>query len=127
MPTAPTLDIEHQVSQQFIDAAPARICVDKQEQSMFASLVEKSADFIATMALDGTPVYLNEGGRKLVGMCPADSIRNKPLTSFFCPASQELIEKEALPQVTQSGLWEGELLMRGIGRASCRERVSYHV
>ena len=45
-------------------------------------LVQQSADFIAMAAADGTVDYLNEAGRRLIGLADTDALYSRPLASL---------------------------------------------
>ena len=46
------------------------------ERARLATLIEHSGDFIAMAHLDGTLMYMNSGGRRLVGLDPSHDLRS---------------------------------------------------
>ena len=77
-----------------------------QELQQFASLVSLSSDFVAIAGLDEQVLYINEAGRRLVGLASIEqaralTIRNL-LTEERLRASQEIEQ----PAVRATGRWE---------------------
>ncbi|MFC6790968.1 PAS domain S-box protein [Methylobacterium komagatae] len=77
-----------------------------------AALVEQSSDFIGIAGLDGRAEYLNEAGRKLVGLGSLEDARGHDLVEYFAPEHREAVLGEVLPSVRDAGFWEGDLAFR---------------
>jgi len=66
-----------------------------------------SDDFIGLADLQGTILYLNEAGRKMVGLPLSENIEPKSLHSFYTDKSWQEIHDVALAAVREHGNWEG--------------------
>ncbi|WP_210306506.1 PAS domain S-box protein [Methylorubrum rhodinum] len=77
-----------------------------------AALVEQSSDFIGVADLDGNAEFVNEGGRRLVGLASLEEARNHNLVDYFEPADRPTVLERVLPAVRASGFWEGDLAFR---------------
>lgn len=85
----------------------------------FRSLVEASGDFIAIAALDGSVVYVNPAGRRLVGFPPDIDVTTTTIVDYLTPEGIAASLEIEQPAVQSEGHWEGEstLLHRPDGRA----------
>lgn len=80
------------------------------ERLRLASLVENSQDFIKVSQLDGSILFLNAGGRKLVGLdqdTPAPHI-----AEFLFPQDRPILVQSVIPTVLRQGRWTGEINFR---------------
>ena len=77
-----------------------------------AALVEQSSDFIGIAGLDGQAEYLNEAGRRLVGLGSSEEARSHKLVEYFAPEHRDAVLSEVLPTVREAGFWEGDLAFR---------------
>ncbi len=79
---------------------------------MLASLVNASREFIGVADLDGNALFVNEAGRKLVGLQDLKAVRSTRIIEYFSPDDHGRILDEVLPAVQAAGFWEGELRFR---------------
>ncbi|MBW4496222.1 MAG: PAS domain S-box protein [Oscillatoria princeps RMCB-10] len=84
----------------------------EEEQQKFVSLVENSSDFIGMTTLSGKTLYLNEAGRKLVGLSGLEETLSKNISDYYAPDSWEQFLDVIMPTVVRSGHWEGEVPLR---------------
>ena len=83
-----------------------------QERRTLTEAVEQSGGFIGISRPDGTPVFLNESGRQLVGLTGQDDISQRRVLDFFPPDLQDRVRDEVLPTLAGAGRWQGELAFR---------------
>jgi PAS domain S-box-containing protein len=77
-----------------------------------AAVVEESSDFIGVSSLDLKPIFVNEAGRRMVGLESLDEARRTSVLDFFWPEDRERIEREAIPALRRDGRWRGEVRFR---------------
>ncbi|AFY47329.1 PAS domain S-box [Nostoc sp. PCC 7524] len=80
----------------------------EKERQMFVSLIENSSDFIGLADLAGQPIFLNEAGRKLVGLDDLTSTQDFTVPEFFFPEDREYVQQQMIPAAIQQGVWQGE-------------------
>lgn len=76
---------------------------------MLASVVRASHEFIGIADLEGNPLFVNEAGRKLVGLRDLDAVRSTRIVDYFASGDQPKLLQEVMPAVRSSGFWQGEL------------------
>ncbi|MEN3228305.1 PAS domain S-box protein [Methylorubrum rhodesianum] len=99
--------------------AAVTVLVDVEEQRRaaaearkLAALVEQSQDFVGLAAPDGRVDYVNEAGRRLVGLPDLAAARERRILDYFVPEEQVRLLAEVLPAAERDGFWEGELHFR---------------
>ena len=87
------------------------------ERERLAQVVESSANLVGFATPEGRVLFLNEMGRRLLGVsAPAaatladdGSVAGDPrLAAFFAPGEEGRLEREILPAVASAGRWSGE-------------------
>ena len=76
-----------------------------------AAVVENSGDFIGLCTPEMIPFYVNEAGRRMVGLGGRD-VSQTMMMDYFWPDDQRRIETEALPALLARGHWSGEVRFR---------------
>jgi PAS domain S-box-containing protein len=84
---------------------------------MLASLVATSHEFIGIADLEGNALFVNEAGRRLVGLDDLDAVRSTRIIDYFAAEDHPRILQEVLSAVRDSGFWEGELKFRNFKTA----------
>ncbi|MEA2271168.1 MAG: hypothetical protein QOC64_3778, partial [Solirubrobacteraceae bacterium] len=82
---------------------------DRRHQRL-AAIVEHSADFIGFADLDGRVLYVNEAGRRLVGLASIEETRETQIPDYFVPRDRGFVRERLLPEVRAHGRWTGERL-----------------
>jgi PAS domain S-box-containing protein len=82
------------------------------ETQQFASLVERSDDFIAIADTELQVVYVNPAGLRLVGLESLDEACNYIVQDFLTPESAAISIEEGRPALAEKGSWQGELNLR---------------
>ncbi|WP_208733593.1 hybrid sensor histidine kinase/response regulator [Pseudomonas duriflava] len=80
----------------------------RQDWQLAVMLIQQSADFIGIASPDGHPSFVNEAGRRLVGLDSMDAVRNTRILDYFMPEDRPYVESVILPAVQQGGKWTGE-------------------
>lgn len=84
----------------------------EKERQMFVSLIENSSDFIGVASLEGKPLFLNESGRKLVGIESLEVAKSFNIIDYIFPDDRQYFPQQILPIVIERGMWQGELRFR---------------
>jgi PAS domain S-box-containing protein len=79
---------------------------------MLASLVRASHEFIGIADLEGNALFVNEAGRKLVGLRDLAAVRSTRIVDYFASGDQPKLLQEVMPAVRSTGFWQGELRFR---------------
>ena len=75
-------------------------------------LVDNSSDFVGIASLEGYVQYLNEAGKKLVGLVPSDEVKRTHVLDYFLPKDRDYVQTTILPIVRKEGRWYGEINFR---------------
>ena len=81
------------------------------QQLIFATLVEKSAELIALSAPNGRLLYLNAAGRTMLGLDDEASPVEKLCSEICTPDSWYQLGAEAFATAVSGQVWQGELTL----------------
>jgi PAS domain S-box-containing protein len=79
---------------------------------LLSALVAASHEFIGIADLEGRALFVNDAGRRLVGLSDLEAVRSTQLIDYFAASDQAKVLRDVLPAVRNSGFWEGELTFR---------------
>lgn len=82
------------------------------ERQKFVSFADQSTEFIGMCDLDFQPFYVNEAGRRLVGLDSLEQACRTPVKEFVFPEDQEFVYEEFFPRVLREGRAEVEIRFR---------------
>jgi PAS domain S-box-containing protein len=80
----------------------------EEERHQMALLIENSSDFIGMADLAGNVLFVNSGGRRMVGLDRKDEVLGTRLPDYFADEDRPVFEM----QIRLSSAWRGELRMR---------------
>lgn len=83
-----------------------------------AAIVEASSDLIATSTLDGQVDYINQAGRALFGIGPAESLEQCRIANNHSPEALRRIAEEGIPTALAEGRWLGDNSIRRLDDGS---------
>ncbi len=101
-----TAELEQQ-NTQLENTLAARMRAEEETQK-FVSLVENSSDFIGMATLDGKVIYINESGRRLVGLESPEEVLSTTIPDYHPRETSENLHDNVLPAVINTGHWVGE-------------------
>ena len=84
------------------------------QKEMFVSLAESSDDFICLASIEGKPFFLNQAGRRLVGINGVEQMNSVHLSDLCTPDTWTAIRDYALPSTLAERRWEGEGQLCGL-------------
>jgi PAS domain S-box-containing protein len=82
------------------------------EESRLAALVERSSDFIITTDPEGKVLYLNQAGKRMVGLEDHPNLQALKREDFIFPDDIPRLNTEVLAVMTRTGHWEGEFRLK---------------
>ncbi|MFO1419015.1 MAG: PAS domain S-box protein [Methylotetracoccus sp.] len=77
-----------------------------------ASVIEKSHDFIGVSDLAGRPLFLNRGGRSMIGLGDSFDVGRTEIRDYFVREERNFVDRVVLPAVLNEGRWYGDLTFR---------------
>lgn len=78
------------------------------ELQKLAAVVRHSSELISLVTQDGTIVFINEAGARMLGSEP-EQVVGKNLKEFMPEHMMKAVETEIIPALVNEGHWEGEL------------------
>ena len=109
------------------EAARAEAEQQHLEAVRLAALVEQSTDAITVATPDGTIIFVNPTGRRLIGLSGSQTVQATTLAEYFTPEDQDTVRHTVLPAVQRDGAWEGTLHLRDFGTGRRRADAVQHV
>ncbi len=79
---------------------------------MFRSLADHSQEFIGMCDLEFKPFYVNDAGRRLVGLGSLEEACAVKVQEYFFPEDQRYVLEEFFPKVLREGTAEVEIRVR---------------
>ncbi|MHC4991360.1 MAG: sensor histidine kinase [Planctomycetota bacterium] len=76
------------------------------------AILEATTDFVGYADPQGHAVYVNQAGRRMVGLTDEDDVTAMRIPDFHPQWAADLLDKEALPTAIRDGSWSGELALR---------------
>jgi PAS domain S-box-containing protein len=83
-----------------------------EELQRLALIVKNSSEFIAVSDIEGNVLFLNDAGRRLVGIRDDKHFYSTRVPDYFPEDEREKIIKQVLPLVMKDGRWAGESKFR---------------
>jgi PAS domain S-box-containing protein len=83
----------------------------EREQRLLGSIIENSSDFIGITDMELRPLFLNEAGRRLVGLGDEDVTRTSVL-DYFAAADRDFVAEELVPVIAEKGRWSAVTELR---------------
>ncbi len=80
----------------------------EEERQKLALLVEHSSNFISMISLVGKMLFLNQAGRRLVGIDSAGDLLSTNIRDCCTPETWKLLRDTALPATRETGHWLGD-------------------
>ena len=85
-----------------------------EELLRFQALVEASSDLIAIADPSGRLLYLNPGGRQMVGLEPHADVTTMRIPDLLPPEAHEFWRTVRHPAILRDGHWQGETRLRPV-------------
>ncbi|KAM3106539.1 PAS domain S-box protein [Phormidesmis sp. 146-33] len=95
------------------------------EATRLLTILDTSSDFIGYATLDGQAIFVNQAGRKLVGL-DDDRVTQTAVIDYFLPEDQAYVQAEIFPILMREGYWKGDFRFRHF-QTGAAVPVDYHV
>ncbi|GIV75024.1 ATP-binding protein [Caldilinea sp.] len=79
----------------------------EEEQRRQTAILEATTDLVANWTPQGELTYLNQGGRRMLGIGLDADIRDLSLRSIYSEQEWRVIEEQAIPAAIRRGVWVG--------------------
>ena len=84
----------------------------REETQRLSVLVENSVDLMAILKMDGKNSYINEAGKRLLGIDGNADVTQIHISDFHTPEQFAFVSSEIIPAVMSKGKWSGEFAIR---------------
>ena len=82
------------------------------ERRMLMTLIDNTPDFIGFADEHGTPIYVNPGGRRMIGLDPTFPVRITRIPEYFPPELRDFANSVIVRETYAHGQWQGETRFR---------------
>lgn len=83
----------------------------EEEQLKMSTIVETSPDFMGVANMKGEYLYINQAGRRMLGLGPKEEILDRRFLEFLPEEEQVRFANEILPDLQKNSIWRGESKM----------------
>lgn len=80
----------------------------ERERARLITVVQNSPYFIGVSDLQGNVLFVNQAGRKLVGLPDVAAGKCKKITEYIPAEDEALLQEKILPAIVSGNVWEGE-------------------
>lgn len=87
----------------------------EQERDRLISILEASTDYVSIADLQSNILYLNQGGRRLIGFGDQD-VSTMRIPDVHPAWAAEIILHQGIPAAIRDGAWSGETALLGVDR-----------
>ena len=94
------------------EATNARLQKALDDRRIFEALIENSSDFIGIADPDGTPIYLNPAGRRMIGLASDFPVATITIQDCYPPDERAFVSDVILKSMLEHGHWSGETRFR---------------
>ncbi len=81
---------------------------ERSSERRFGAILEATSDWVSIADPDQNLVYINEAGRRMVGIGLDEDIRGRRIGEFSPAWAREHVRRVVLPIVRRDGVWRGE-------------------
>lgn len=87
----------------------------EEEQRRLLSVIDATPELVGMADPQGRLLYINEGGRILLGLDAGEDVRGRDLSEFHPRWAAEIVRQEGIPAALAEGAWSGETALLGPG------------
>jgi len=82
------------------------------ERNRLASILEATTDLVGIATTEGTQLYLNSAGRRMLGLRPGDDVSGTPIAAAHPSWAYEIVKNKGIPTAIRDGVWSGETALQ---------------
>ncbi len=82
--------------------------VARSAEKHYGAVLEATSDWVSIADRDQNLVYINAGGRRMVGIGLEENVRGRRAGEFAPAWAREHVRKEAFPVAVRDGIWRGD-------------------
>ncbi len=98
--------------QRQVESRTAELRQTNLELGRFKAIAETTSDFVGMCELDGTPTYVNQAGRAMLGIELDEPIHLFEFERIYSPQAMALFESEGFAHAMEKGPWSCDLDLR---------------
>lgn len=84
-------------------------------EQQLLSLIMHNADHMSIADLDGRLIYMNQSGRKMLGVPEDADISTLTAADFYTPEELNRVQNTLIPQISEKNGWQGIIHLRKYG------------
>ena len=89
-----------------------KLFVTQREQQKFVDIVENSLDLIALTQIDGSLLYINKAGRKMIGISAKEEFQSSRPWDISSDTYRHQLVDKIIPYIAEYGNWHGEIQLK---------------
>lgn len=78
------------------------------EREWLTAILHSTSDLVSMASPDGKITYMNEAGRKMLGLAPDENLGDRNIRSIHPEWAQNVILEQGIPEAEKNGVWTGE-------------------
>jgi PAS domain S-box-containing protein len=84
----------------------------EEKKAQLHEIMEATPDLVGTADTSGRVFYLNQAGRRMLGLGENEELAHATIADFHPPETSKLIYSQAIPTSRREGVWQGETKLR---------------
>jgi len=88
------------------DITERKLAEEKRKQ--LTAIIEATPDFVATADAKGKPIFINNAGKKMLGLEPDEDVTKITIADAHTEWARKIVLEEGLPTAAREGFWIGE-------------------
>lgn len=99
----------------FLRVTATAICLAEERRqaeegfNRLATILDATTDFVGTADRQRRTLYINQAGRRFLGIDIQEDISNLASTNFYPQWAKKIILEEGIPSAISNGVWSGEI------------------
>jgi PAS domain S-box-containing protein len=80
----------------------------QEEQARLSAILQATTDMVATADLKGFVLYINQAGRKMLGLGEDEDVTRTRITDYHTEWAAAVVLNAGIPTAIENGFWSGE-------------------